>query len=201
MTKLKNLHLILILAAVLLIALIGNNNALSQTNVTSQKNYNSIVYDNSNLASDNEKFHVTDVFVDYMLLKNSLSKGKMDDVILTTTTMIDVIADYRQYMSPDYLKDQKKFSRELAALKAKVNPTITLDEARKIFSSLNDHFMEYIKSYGMYNKTIYVLQCDDNKAYGNGFWMSDIKNDKRNPYTGENSGPECYKIKESWIFK
>ncbi|HMQ69317.1 MAG TPA: DUF3347 domain-containing protein [Ignavibacteria bacterium] len=201
MTNLKNPPKLLILTAIIFTILIGNKIASSQTKVTSQKNYKHITYDNSKLASDYEKIHVTDVFVDYMLLKNSLAKENMDDAILTTTTMIDVIADYRQYMSPDYLKDQKKFSKELSELRAKVNPTITLDEARKIFSSLNDHFMEYIKSYGLYNKTIYVLKCDDNKAYGNGYWMTDIKDDKRNPYSGENAIPECYKVKESWIFK
>lgn len=201
MTHKNQPFVILILIAIFCIVLIGNKSASSQTNATSKANYKVVNYDISNLASERDRVMVTDVFVDYMLLKNSLAKNNLADAQLTIETMIKVIADYRQTMDPKYLPSSKKFTEDMAALKEKVNKSTTLEENRINFSILNNSFMEFIKSYGMKNKTIYLFQCNENKEYGNGYWMSDVKNDTRNPYADGNENSDCVNVKEIWTYK
>ncbi|MBP9192297.1 MAG: DUF3347 domain-containing protein [Ignavibacteria bacterium] len=201
MNKINKSQSIMFLISMFCLIIIGNQSVLSQTNVTSQKSYTQIEFDNSELGTYNDRVHVTDVMVDYMLLKNTLAKGRIEDARRVTKMIINVIDDYWKSMNPEYLPDQKKFSNEMKKLKAKVNPSTTLDEARKIFSAFTDLFMIYVKSYGLNDKTVYLLNCVNNSAYGNGYWLTDVKNDKRNPYLGKNADAECYKVKESWIYK
>ena len=201
MTLKKQSPVILTLIAIWCIALIGNNRVSGQTEVASNKDYKEIIFDNSKLGSNYERQLVTDVFVDYMSLKNSLAKGKEGDARITILTIFNVIADYRKVMNANLLQNSKKFSEDMSALKAKVKQSATLDEARINFSLLNKYFIEFVKSYGLYNKTIYLYQCDDNAAYGNGYWLSNSMTDTMNPYGDQNSGADCYKVKESWTFK
>ncbi len=201
MTQKKRPPVFLILIAICCNFLIGNNFAPAQTDVAARKSYKEIIYNNSKLASDYDRERVTDVFVDYMLLKNYLAKGNTADAQFTALTMLDVIADYRRTMDPKYLSDSKKFSEEMAKLKDKFKQSATIYQLRVNFSTLNNNFMNFIKSYGLYNKTIYLYQCNDNPAYGNGYWMSNSITDKMNPYADKNSRTDCYNVKESWTFK
>ena len=203
MTSKKPPSVFLILTVICFTALIGNKHISAQTEVASNKDYKEIVYDNSNLGSDYERQMVTDVLVDYMLLKNSLAKGKMADARFTSLTMISVIADYRRVMDPDLLTDPKKFSDDMAALKEKVKQSSTLDEVRTNFITINNLFADFIKSYGLYNKTVYIFQCNENETRSIRYWISDLMTDTRNPYADQNknSDASCYKVKESWIFR
>ncbi|MBK8553249.1 MAG: DUF3347 domain-containing protein [Ignavibacteria bacterium] len=201
MTPKKKSRILQMVIAILCFLMIGNKYASSQTDVAAKQNYHEIIYDHSKLAPEYSRQMVTDVFVDYMLLKNSLAKGNAADARFTTLTMIAVIADYSRSMDPKYLPDSKKFKKDMASLREKVQQSTTLDEARENFSILNDKFIEYIQSYGLYNKTIYLFQCNDNAAYGNGYWLSNSMTDTMNPYEDQNSGADCYKVKESWTFK
>lgn len=188
----KKQHLaILILAVTLCITLIGNKCSLAQTEIS---------FDNSKLGSVYERQMVTDVLVDYMLLKSSLAKGKATDARTTTLTILGVIADYSRSMDLNLLPDSKRFRQDLAALKEKVKISTTLAEARANFSALNNSFSEFVKSYGLYNKTIYLYKCDDNSVYRNGYWLSNSMTDKMNPYIGQDASDDCYDVKESWSF-
>ena len=143
---------------------------------------------------------VTDAFVDYMMLKNTIAKGNAVDAKRTALTILAVIADYSRSMNPDLLPDSKKFKEELEVLKERVINSSTLEEAKVNFSYLNSRFIEYIKSYGLYNKTIYLFRCDDNPAYGHGIWLSNSFSDTKNPFVNNSSNTNCYEVKESWIF-
>ncbi len=191
MTLQKQALVILILAVTFCVTLIGNKCSLAQTE---------IFFANSKLGSVYERQMVTDVLVDYMLLKNSLAKGKAADARTTTLTIIAVIADYSRSMDQNLLPDSKKFKSDLAALKEKVKKSTTLAEARANFSALNNSFIEFIKSYGLYNKTIYLYQCDGNSTYRNGYWLSTSMTDKMNPYFDQDVSDDCYDLKESWSF-
>jgi hypothetical protein len=201
MTQKKKPLLILILFAIFCILHIGNKPASSQNDVASKKSYKEIIYDISMLAPEYSRQMVTDVFVDYMLLKNTLAKGNAADAKVTALTIFKVIADYRRTMDPKFLQDSKKFSEDMAELKEKVKQSTTLYELRKNFSTLNYRFIDFIKSYGLYDKTIYLYQCNDNPAYGAGYWLSDSKTDKKNPYNDIYSNDDCINVKESWTFK
>lgn len=201
MTSKKPPSVFLILTVICFTALIGNKHISAQTEVASNKDFKEIFYDNSNLGSDYERQMVTDVLVDYMLLKNSLAKGKAADARFTSLTMISVIADYRSVMDPNLLTDPKKFSDDMAALKEKVKKSATLDEVRTNFITLNNLFADFIKSYGLYNKTVYIFQCNENETRSSMYWISDSMTDTRNPYLDHNSEADCYKVKESWIFR
>lgn len=200
----KSPRVFLILTAIWLAALVGNKQVTAQTEVTSHRvyeDYKEIIYENSKLGSDYERQMVTDVLVDYMLLKNSLSKGKAADARYTQLTMINVIADYRRVMDPNLLPDPKKFSDEMAALKEKIRQSVTLDEVRANFSTLNNRFADFIKSYGLYNKTVYIYQCNESESQNSRYWISDSVNDKMNPYADHNSDEDCYKVNQSWVFR
>lgn len=205
MTLKKKSPVILTLIAIWCIALIGCNYSSAQTevasNVASNKEYKEIFFDNSKLGSDYERQLVTDAFVDYMSLKNSLAKGKLSDAQTTILTIFNVIADYRRVMNPDLLKNSKKFTEDMESLKAKVKQSSTLEEARVNFSLLNNSFIEFVKSYGLYNKTIYLYQCNDKAAYSNGYWLSNSMTDTMNPFGEQDESADCNKVKESWVFK
>ena len=177
-----------------------NKNVFAQIDAGVHRDQITLIFDTSKLGSEYERQMVTDVLVDYMLLKNTLAKGKAADARFTASTIIKVIADYRRVMNPDLLSDPKRFSEEMLSLKTKFRNSASLDDVRTNFSSLTEKFIEFVKSYGLYNKTIYLYQCSETDKFGQSYWISDSNTDNRNPY-GDKYSADCISLKENWIFK
>jgi hypothetical protein len=144
-----------------------------------------------------------EVFSHYIDIKNKLEK---DD----SAGVKDHAKEMRESLQKtDSLKGTEKLSNWNASVSSlqkvirELEAANTLDKQRPIFNSLTESMLGFIKKYGLYNKTIYYMQCDNAASVKNAAWIVDNK-DTDNPYYGKNKTNEqsvpCYKLKDAWKF-
>jgi len=91
------------------------------------------------------------------------------------------------------------FKNNFDNIKNKVESTNFISEQRFLFNEITAGIQQFIRQYGLYDKTIYIMQCDNGTSYGPAKWLSGSR-DKKNPYFGISNDTTCLKVKEVWKF-
>lgn len=159
--------------------------------------------DSSGMPSRDFRKKNNDIFSRYINIKDYLSKDDSLSVQKEAKNMLQSLLDALSESSKEKISDTKKVSSKLETVISDLQNTVNLNRQRMVFSGLTDNLLEFIKIYGLFDKTIYYLNCDKiagNKTYS---WLVESKN-IQNPYYGKDKANEksipCANIMKAWKF-
>lgn len=159
-----------------------------------------IVFDESNLAPKNVRLIFNELFKQYILVKDALVYG---DSFSATRNTLKLLEDMKSKTKDldDLNKDARwvLFIKNYDRIRSKAESTTFISEQRFLFNEITNGLQNFIKQFGLYNKTIYLMQCSSDSSAGNSVWFSGSR-DKKNPYLGLQNDTTCAKVKEVWKF-
>lgn len=159
-----------------------------------------INFDEKRLAPQNVRIIFNELFKQYISIKDALVYGDSYNAVRNTLKLLE---DMKSKTRDVELlnKDDRwvLFLNNYEMIRKKAEETKFISEQRFLFNEITNGIIEFIKQYGLYDKTIYLYQCSDNSNSGNGRWLSDARN-KKNPYLGQTNDTTCAKVKEVWKF-
>ncbi|MEO8664461.1 MAG: DUF3347 domain-containing protein [Ignavibacteria bacterium] len=159
-----------------------------------------IKFDNSKLAPVNVRNIFNELFKQYLTVKDALAYNDAEGAKRNTLTLLDQMRS--KLKDIELLNKDARwllFLHNYESIYSKVEAADFISDQRFLFGEINTGLQEFIKYYGLYNKTIYLFQCSNAGKNINGTWLSD-KEDKKNPYLGSINDTSCTKVKESWVF-
>lgn len=159
-----------------------------------------IVFDESNLAPKNVRMIFNELFKQYILVKDALAYGDSFSATRNTLKLLDDMKSKTKDL--DELNNDARwvlFVKNYDRIRSKAESTTFISEQRFLFNEITNGLQNFIKQFGLYNKTIYLMQCSSDSSAGNSFWFSDSR-DKKNPYLGLQKDTTCAKVKEVWKF-
>ncbi len=160
-----------------------------------------IVFDETKLAPQNVRTIFNELFKQYITVKDALVYNdsynaksntlKLLDDMKSKTKDVDILnKDYRWIL----------FISNFDNIRSKVESTTFISEQRFLFNAITNGIGAFIKQYGLYDKTIYLMKCaSEDSSIGNVEWFS-ASRDKKNPYLGLLNDTSCAKVKEVWKF-
>lgn len=159
-----------------------------------------IIFDESNLAPKNVRMIFNELFKQYILVKNALVYNDSFSAMRNTIKLLDEMKSKSKDL--DVLNKDARwilFIKNYDKIRSKVESATFISEQRFLFNEITSGIQNFIKQFGLYNKTIYLMQCSSDSSAGNSFWFSDSR-DKKNPYLGLQNDTTCAKVKEVWKF-
>ncbi len=159
-----------------------------------------IVFDESNLAPKNVRMIFNELFKQYILVKDALVYGDSFSATGNTLKLLDDMKSKTKDLD-DLNKDARwvLFIKNYDRIRSKAESTTFISEQRFLFNEITNGLQNFIKQFGLYNKTIYLMQCSSDSSAGNSVWFSGSR-DKKNPYLGLQNDTTCAKVKEVWKF-
>ena len=159
-----------------------------------------IVFDESNLAPKNVRLIFNELFKQYILVKDALVYGDSFSATRNTLKLLDDMKSKTKDLD-DLNKDARwvLFIKNYDRIRSKAESTTFISEQRFLFNEITNGLQNFIKQFGLYNKTIYLMQCSSDSSAGNSVWFSGSR-DKKNPYLGLQNDTTCAKVKEVWKF-
>ena len=159
-----------------------------------------IVFDESNLAPKNVRMIFNELFKQYILVKDALVYGDSFSATRNTLRLLDDMKSKTKDLD-DLNKDARwvLFIKNYDRIRSKAESTTFISEQRFLFNEITNGLQNFIKQFGLYNKTIYLMQCSSDSSAGNSVWFSGSR-DKKNPYLGLQNDTTCAKVKEVWKF-
>ena len=159
-----------------------------------------IVFDESNLAPKNVRMIFNELFKQYILVKDALVYGDSFSATRNTLRLLDDMKSKTKDLD-DLNKDAiwVLFIKNYDRIRSKAESTTFISEQRFLFNEITNGLQNFIKQFGLYNKTIYLMQCSSDSSAGNSVWFSGSR-DKKNPYLGLQNDTTCAKVKEVWKF-
>ena len=159
-----------------------------------------IVFDESNLAPKNVRMIFNELFKQYILVKDALVYGDSFSATRNTLKLLDDMKSKTKDLD-DLNKDARwvLFIKNYDRIRSKAESTTFISEQRFLFNEITNGLQNFIKQFGLYNKTIYLMQCSSDSSAGNSVWFSGSR-DKKNPYLGLQNDTTCAKVKEVWKF-
>ena len=159
-----------------------------------------IVFDESNLAPKNVRMIFNELFKQYILVKDALVYGDSFSATRNTLKLLDDMKSKTKDLD-DLNKDARwvLFIKNYDRIRSKAESTTFISEQRFLFNEITNGLQNFIKQFGLYNKTIYLMQCSSYSSAGNSVWFSGSR-DKKNPYLGLQNDTTCAKVKEVWKF-
>ncbi|MBL0106373.1 MAG: DUF3347 domain-containing protein [Ignavibacteria bacterium] len=159
-----------------------------------------IVFDESNLAPKNVRMIFNELFKQYILVKDALVYGDSFSATRNTLKLLDDMKS-KTKDHDDLNKDARwvLFIKNYDRIRSKAESTTFISEQRFLFNEITNGLQNFIKQFGLYNKTIYLMQCSSDSSAGNSVWFSGSR-DKKNPYLGLQNDTTCAKVKEVWKF-
>ncbi|MBK8552172.1 MAG: DUF3347 domain-containing protein [Ignavibacteria bacterium] len=175
-------------------------NEIRNANLTAFQNANSdSLNDRSNLQKENTSRILSELFADYLLIKNSLSKNDSSTAQTQALQFLEKVQSRSDTIDKSTVpRNWELFMRYAPEARSRIAASSSLTEQRFFFGILSNYIIELVKSYGMKNKTIYILQCSDKSILGAGKWLSDF-NDGKNPFLGPGN-ENCIKVIESKMY-
>ncbi|MBV6479705.1 MAG: hypothetical protein HGGPFJEG_02496 [Ignavibacteria bacterium] len=160
-----------------------------------------IEFENSKLATANTRKIFNELFGQYISIKDALVYNDQYNASRNTIKLLDDMKA-KAKNSPELNKDERwlVFLKNYDNIKSKVESANFISEQRFIFSEITNGLRSFIKQYGLYDKTIYLMQCRSDRQPENANWFSDTK-DNKNPYLGLLNDTACAHVLETWIFK
>ena len=175
-------------------------------NLRSGDNYNHefenvIIFNDSDLAPRNVRQIFNELFRQYISVKDALV---YNDSYSTVRNTLKLLEDMRSKTADIEIlsKDDRwvYFIKNYDSIRKKVESAKFISDQRFLFNEITNGLLIFIKQYGLYNKTVFMMQCTDPLQSGNAIWLSDSDNNK-NPYLGLNNDTTFVKVKEVWKFK
>lgn len=159
-----------------------------------------IVFDESDLAPKNVRMIFNELFKQYILVKDALVYGDSFSATRNTLKLLDDMKSKTKDLD-DLNKDARwvLFIKNYDRIRSKAESTTFISEQRFLFNEITNGLQNFIKQFGLYNKTIYLMQCSSDSSAGNSVWFSGSR-DKKNPYLGLQNDTTCAKVKEVWKF-
>lgn len=155
--------------------------------------------DKSNLQKENTSRILSELFADYLLIKNSLSKNDSATAQTQALQFLEKVQSKSDTIDKSTVpRNWELFMRYAPEARSRIAASSSLTEQRFFFGILSNYIIDLVKSYGMKNKTIYILQCSDKSILGSGKWLSDF-NDGKNPFLGPGN-ENCIKVIESKMY-
>lgn len=159
-----------------------------------------IKFDESKLAPQNIRIIFNELFKQYIIIKDALVYNDSYNALRNTLKLIDEMKSKTKDI--DILNKDDRwvfFIKNSDNIRNKVESTTFISEQRFLFNEITNGMQNFIKQFGLYDKTIYLMQCSTDSPAGNGKWFSDSR-DKKNPYLGLQNDTVCAKVKEVWKF-
>ena len=159
-----------------------------------------IVFDESNLAPKNVRMIFNELFKQYILVKDALVYGDSFSATRNTLRLLDDMKSKTKDLD-DLNKDARWVlcGKNYDRIRSKAESVTFISEQRFLFNEITNGLQNFIKQFGLYNKTIYLMQCSSDSSAGNAIWFSGSR-DKKNPYLGLQNDTICAKVKEVWKF-
>lgn len=168
------------------------------------KDANVTTADNSKLSSKQLRSKLNDVFTYYLQIRDELVENDAPEVQKKAKKFVETLHTSEAEGGSEVADSKWKISASsIEKTAVDIENTNNIDKQRSSFNDLSDKMLEFIKSYGLSGKTVYLLEC--NKALGGkgGKWLSGSKNTD-NPYYGEDKANEkstpCVKVIQGWKF-
>ena len=159
-----------------------------------------IVFDGSGLAPQNVRVIFNEFFKQYMAIKDALVYNDSYSAVRNTVKLLD---DMRSKSADiDVLNKDDIwifFISNYENIRRKAESARFISEQRFLFNEITTGLKTFIKQYGLFDKTIYLMQNTSDSASVNAEWLSD-KRDKKNPYLGLLNDTNFVKVKEVWKF-
>ena len=160
-----------------------------------------IEFDKSKLAPDKVRLVFSELFKQYVSIKDALVYNDSYTAMKNTMKLLDDMKSKTKDI--DMLNNDDRwilFLKNYGNIRNKIESAKFISDQRFLFSEITNGIMFFIKQYGLYDKTIYLMQCKVESQTGNSLWFSDSK-DRKNPYLGMLNDTTCAKIKEVWKFR
>ncbi|MGB4852655.1 MAG: DUF3347 domain-containing protein, partial [Ignavibacteria bacterium] len=119
-----------------------------------------IVFDESNLAPKNVRMIFNELFKQYILVKDALVYGDSFSATRNTLKLLDDMKSKTKDLD-DLNKDARwvLFIKNYDRIRSKAESTTFISEQRFLFNEITNGLQNFIKQFGLYNKTIYLMQC------------------------------------------
>lgn len=171
--------------------------------IKSGKNYKTetvIIFNESKLAPQNVRIIFNELFRQYIAVKDALVYNDSYNSVRNTLKLLD---DMRSKTKDIELlnKDDRWvfFINNFDNIRKKAESAKFISEQRFLFNEITNGLKDFIKHYGLYDKTIYLMKCTAVSQAGNTEWFSD-SDDKKNPYLGLLNDTTNIKVNEVWKF-
>ncbi|MDQ3194493.1 MAG: DUF3347 domain-containing protein [Bacteroidota bacterium] len=159
-----------------------------------------IKFDKSNLAPQKVRIIFNDLFSQYLKIKDALSYSDESGAKRNTLTLLEHMKSKTEAIEI-INKDERwiLFLHNYESIRSKVEAANFIAEQRFLFGEISRGIQEFIKYYGLNDKTIYLMNCKNDEKNVNASWLTDSR-DKKNPFLGSINDTVCSKVKEVWVF-
>lgn len=160
-----------------------------------------ISFDNKNLADKNTRLVFNELFKQYLAIKDALVYNDSYGAVSNTLKLLDDMKSKTKNIEV-LNKDDRwvLFLNNFDGIKKKVESTTFISEQRFLFNEITLGIREFLKQYGLSDRTVYLMQSPDKSSEMTGNWLSSSR-DKKNPYMGLPDDTANIKVKEIWMFK
>lgn len=168
--------------------------------IVQKKSEIEITFNKSNLAPQNVRIIFNELFKQYLTVKDALVYNDSYNAKRNTLKLLDDMKSKTKDI--DILSNDDRwtiFIKNFDNVRNKVESTTFISEQRFLFNEITNGIGDFIKQYGLNDKTIYFMQCQSDSETGNGKWFSD-KRDKKNPYLGLLNDTICVNVMQVWKF-
>jgi hypothetical protein len=159
-----------------------------------------IIFNDSKLAPQNVRMIFNELFRQYLTIKDALV---YNDAYNAKRNTLKLLEDMRSKTNDIELliRDVRWafFINNYDNIRNKVEAADFISQQRFLFNEITNGIQNFIKQFGLYNKTIYLMKSTAESKYGNNEWLSDSK-DEKNPYLGLMNDTIYVKVKEIWKF-
>ncbi|MBK8981467.1 MAG: DUF3347 domain-containing protein [Ignavibacteria bacterium] len=159
-----------------------------------------IVFDGSGLAPQNVRVKFNEFFKQYLAIKDALVYNDSYSAVRNTIKLLD---DMRSKSADIDILNKDDiwifFINNYDNIRRKVESAKFITEQRFLFNEITTGLKTFIKQYGLYDKTIYLMQNTSDSTSVNAEWLSDSR-DKKNPYLGLMKDTIFVRVKEVWKF-
>ena len=159
-----------------------------------------IIFDESKIAPQNVRIIFNELFRQYIAVKDALVYNDSYNSVRNTLKLLDDMRSKTKNI--DLLNKDDRwvfFMNNFDNIRNKAESAKFISEQRFLFNEITDGLKNFIKQYGLYDKTIYLMKCTAGSQAGNTEWFSDSR-DKKNPYLGLLNDTANIKVKEVWKF-
>lgn len=160
-----------------------------------------IEFDKSKLAPDNVRLVFNELFKQYISVKDALVYNDSYNAMRNTLKLLDYMKSKTKGI--DILNKDDRwilFLNNYESIRNKIESAKFISDQRFLFSEITNGIQIFIKHYGLYDKTIYIMHCYNESPAVNALWFSDSR-DRKNPYLGKLNDTTCAKVKEVWKFR
>lgn len=160
-----------------------------------------IEFDESKLAPPDVRKIFNELFKQYLSVKDALVYNDSYNAARNTLKLLDDMKS-KTKNTGILNKDDRwvLFLKNYDNIRSKVESAKFISDQRFLFNEITNGLQMFIKQYGLYDKTIYLMQCKSDPPLDNAKWFSDSK-DKKNPYLGLLNDTSCAKVNEIWNFR